>query len=257
MHTTINLVIKLRIFATLNILLTLIAECVGSFFFFFYSCNVCFVTCYQPRWKKLLCENCFKCVVFFFLSVLLIPRHNTLCSMKEKSQHKPQNTYGDETAQTQTTESRLCADVILQKLCKRSTARQRGNGYTARRAKFQRLLEVSKKQARESEWVSVLFCWFPVEVVRQTGSAIRDQMSARRRDAATLPSEMLPVQMIGTKVKGKRGQTKHARVHLKSKKNRAPCCHALRSRNKYALAFHKLSVWCVFTHNPKPFLQLR
>lgn len=51
----------------------------------------------------------------------------------------------------------------------------------------------------------------------ETGSVIRDQMSVRRRDAATLPSETLPVQMISTKVKGERGA------------NQGPTCAAFRA----------------------------
>lgn len=65
-----------------------------------------------------------------------------------------------------------------------------------------------------------------MEVVRQE---VRYVIAVRRRDAATLPSETLPVRMMGTKVKGQRGANQgttlqasvHTRVHFKAKKESA------------------------------------
>lgn len=68
----------------------------------------------------------------------------------------------------------------------------------AQRAKFQCLLKEADK--------CVCVCVPPVSSGSgETGSVIRDHMSVRRRAAATLPSEKLPVQMMGQRSKVKRG----------------------------------------------------
>lgn len=79
----------------------------------------------------------------------------------------------------------------------------------------------------------------------ETGSVLRDQMSVRRRDAATLPSEMLPVRMIMTGVKGGKPRANLCSLlcilGCTSKQNGALHCHELCSRNKYVLVFNKPS----------------